>query len=99
MRRLKLSALTILISLGLAVPVLSQEDATFKGRDTTYEPRPPYIVTGVGPVDDEPCWYCPEVDAPYAPTFEVLDTDAAKGRYYMMTKTITFPTASTTERI
>jgi hypothetical protein len=61
----------------------------FKGRDTSYESRPPYIITGVGPVDDEPCWYCPEVDAPYAPTFEVLDTDAAKGRYYMMTKTIT----------
>jgi len=61
----------------------------FKGRDTSYETRPPYIVTGVGPVDDEPCWYCPEVDAPYAPTFEVLDTDAAKGRYYTMTKTIT----------
>jgi len=90
MRRLKLSALTILISLGLlTAPVFSQEDVAFEGRDTTYEPRPPYIVTGVGPVDDEPCWYCPEVDAPYAPTFEVLDTDAAKGRYYMMTKTIT----------
>jgi len=87
--------ISVLIAIGMIVAVMGgvvaykTDVSAFEGRDTAWEMKPPYIITGCSPIDDEPCWYCPAVDAPYAPTFEVLDTDAAKGRYYTMTKTIT----------
>lgn len=90
MRKMRKPMFSLIVGMVFGMNLIMLHSAqAFEGRDTSFEPSRPYVVTGVGPIDDEPCWYCPMVDAPYAPTFEVLDTDAAKGRYYRMTKTIT----------
>ena len=49
------------------------------------------IIKGASAPDRTPAWYAMDwvVNSPYAPEFEVLDTESAFGRYAPMTKTIT----------